>query len=248
MSRRARVAGRVGIAALAAVLAAAPAAAQVGGPAGGAGEVPPLDPLAPPPVDGMTHRFTLSGSLGPAQAGSPSFLIGVGVGARSGPWRLDLVGSLGAHLGQDALAVDSTWGDGIHTYTSASTRTQTLLLELQATRKVGAFEVWAGAGVHFTQVQVLAGYDAIACTDFLCLGPTYPVHREDWTDGSFAAAPAVAVGARLALVEWGAVGLELRELFPATSRVEELHVSRGVGGLTVAVAVALRLGGPWAQW
>lgn len=161
----------------------------------------------------------------------------------AGDVRLDVLVHVGAALSEPSTPVDPAWNDGSSTYTAARTRTQSFLFELTGSWRAGVLELWAGAGVHVTQVQLAAEYDALRCTDLLCLGPKVPVHETDWTDGSFVTRPILSAGVRIPFLEHWLVGLEARELFPGTSRVSAFAFSRTVGGFSVTAGLTLRFGG-----
>jgi hypothetical protein len=188
------------------------------------------------------RRFTVQLGLGPAGDQAPWVLLGVAAGVAVGPWRLDLAGRMGRVRAGTAWPVDPAWNDGFNTYTAARTETQTLLLELSLARRVGALEAWGAAGLHATQLQLAAEYDALRCTDLLCLGPKVPVHDTDWHDGRFVTRPALGAGVRLPVLDWALLGLEARWLSKGRSEVSRFGVARDVGGLAVAASLAVRFG------
>jgi hypothetical protein len=189
------------------------------------------------------YRCTVTASIGVAQTGTPGLVLGAGCGAMVHGLRLDLLLYVGAALREPSIEVNPTWNDDFRTYTAARTRSQSFLFELTGSQSRGALELWGGIGVHWTQAQLALDYDAVRCTDLLCLGPRYPVHDTDWVDGSWVARPLLAAGVRLPFTEHLLVGLEARELFTGTSRVDGFSVSRHVGGFALTAEMALRLGG-----
>jgi hypothetical protein len=185
-------------------------------------------------------------SAGVAAEGAPNYLAGVGIalGAVRGI-RLELNAFLGWSGATQGVPVQSSWNDDFWTYTSASTSARAFLFELTGSRRAGAFELWAGGGVHVSTPQFEATYEATRCTDLLCLGPTYQVTDTDAKIGSGTTGLLLSAGARLPLFERVLLGLDLRWLAPATSRVGDRYgVSIRTGGVAASAGITVRLGAP----
>jgi hypothetical protein len=180
---------------------------------------------------------------GPAGEGAPTFLVGVGIALGAfGGTRLDVNALLGWSSATQDVPVQPSWNDGSRTYTSATKSARAFLLELTASRQVGAFDLWAGAGAHVSIPQFEASYEETRCTDLLCLGPRYRANDTDAAVGSGAAGLLVSAGARLPVFEHVLLGLDLRWLAPATSHVDRYGVSIRSGGLSASAGLVVRLG------
>jgi hypothetical protein len=183
-------------------------------------------------------------SAGGAGEGAPSFLVGLGIalGAVEGT-RLDLNVLLGWSAATQGVPVQASWNDGTQTFTSATTSARAFLFELTASRRIGAFELWAGGGAHVSIPQFEATYEETRCTDLLCLGPTYRATDTDARIGSGATGLLLSAGARLPVFEHVLAALDLRWLAPATSRVEDRYgVSIRTGGIAASAGLVVRLG------
>jgi hypothetical protein len=183
---------------------------------------------------------------GGAADGAPGFLLGVGVavGAVRGT-RLELNTFLGWSTTSRDVAVQPSWNDGSRTFSSARASARAFLFELLGSRRAGAFELRAGGGVHVSIPQFEATYEETRCSDLLCLGPTYQATDTDEIVGSGAAGLLLSAGVRLPVTERLLVGLDLRWLGPATSRVGEGYgVPIRAGGLAASLGVTFQLGAP----
>ncbi|HEY6002784.1 MAG TPA: hypothetical protein VIV57_07900 [Anaeromyxobacter sp.] len=184
-------------------------------------------------------------NAGGAGEGAPSFLVGVGIalGTFEGT-RLDLNAFLGWSASTESVPVQPSWNHGTTTFTSATKSARAFLFELTASRRVGAFELWAGGGAHVSIPQFEASYEETRCTDLLCLGPTYRATDTDARIGSGATGLLVSAGGRLAIFAHVLVALDLRWLAPATSRVDDYGLSIRTGGLAASAGLVVRLGAP----
>lgn len=232
-----------GILAIALALRAGPAVAQEEPPA----PIPPdgsPPPLRLPGPGGGSYRWQLLASTGAAAEGAPSFLVGVGVALGAvGEIRFRLNAFLGWSGATQDVPVRPSWNDEFWTFTSATRSARAFLFELEGSRRAGTLELWAGGGVHVSIPQFEATYEATRCTDLLCLGPTYRVTDTDAQVGSGATGPLLSVGARLPLLDRVLVGLDLRWLAPATSRVKDRYgVAIRTGGLAASAGITVRLG------
>ena len=185
-------------------------------------------------------------AFGPAAAGAPNGVLGAGLAlATLHGVRVEANAQLGWSSSSTSIDANPAWNDGFTTYSAAEWTSRTALLELAASRRKGPLELWAGAGVHVSWIQLEATYEATRCTDLLCLGQTYRVTDEDEAAGSGAVGLALSAGARVPLSDHLLVGLDLRWLAPATSRVgDPFGVDARLGGVSVAAGFTLRLGAP----
>ena len=221
-------------------------ATATGGPL--APESPERQLHLPGPTAGR-YRWNVMFGAGPAAAGAPGYLAGVGMalGAVRGA-RIELNAHLGWSSATRDVPVQASWNQGSQTYSSATTSARAFLFELTASRRAGAFELWAGGGIHVSTPQFEATYEETRCFDFpFCLNRGR-VTDTDARIGSGAVGPLLSAGARLPLFEHVLLGVDLRWLAPATSRVEDRYgISIVTGGLAASAGVVLRLGAPVPQ-
>jgi hypothetical protein len=211
------------------------------------GEPPVESYQLPGPLAGA-YRWQLTASAGVAAGGAPSYRVGGGVGLSLGGTRVELSGALGWSSSTQTVPVNPSWSGSGDTYTSADWSARAFLFELTAARRFGAFELWAGGGVHVSIPQFTATYDYLACTDLLCMGPKYPATDTDYLIGSGATAPLVGTGVRVPLFEHVLLGFDLRWLAPATSRIGDRYdVAIRTGGFAISTALTVRLGEPLAR-
>lgn len=198
---------------------------------------------APRPRAG-SYRWQLLASAGPAAEGAPGLLVGAGVALGAvAETRLHLNVLLGWSAATQHVPVQASWNDATWTFTSADTSARAFLFELTGSRRVGAVDLWAGGGIHVSMPQLEATYEVTRCTDLLCLGPTYRTTDTDAQVGSGAPGLLLSAGARLPVHERFLVGLDVRWLAPATSRVEERYaLAIRTGGFAVSAGLAVRLG------
>ena len=212
---------------------------------------PPLEDAPPPPYRlpsprSGDYRWNLSFEFGPAAAGAPNGLLGLGLalGTIAGI-RLETNVLFGFSSSSESVAVDPSWRSSAGTaYTSAEWTSRTVLLELSASRRQGPAELWLGSGVHVSWVQWEGSYSFLRCTDLLCFGPKVPSSDSDVTNGSGAVGLLVGAGARLAITDHVLLGLSARWLAPATSNVgAQFQRDVRTGGLAVGAGLTLRFGG-----
>jgi hypothetical protein len=192
------------------------------------------------------YRWQLMAGVGGAAEGAPNFVVGVGIAVGTfGGTRVDLNASLGWSAMTQDVPVQPSWNGGGQTFSSASTSARAFLFELTASRRVGAFELWAGGGAHVSIPQFEATYQETRCTDLLCLGPTYRATDTDAKIGSGAPGLLVSAGGRLPIAQHVLFAVDLRWLAPATSRIEDRYgVSIRTGGFAASAGFVVRLGAP----
>jgi hypothetical protein len=214
-------------------------------PSDAAGEtaVAPMPHAGPQAGD---FRWQLMGSFGGGASGAPNAILGGGValGAVRGV-RVEANALLGWSARREAVPVQPSWNDDFWTFTSAGSSARNVLLELTGSRKVDRVELWAGGGVHVSFVQFEATYDSTRCTDLLCLGPTYRTTDTDAKVGSGAVGALLSAGVRYPVVDHLLLGLDVRYLFPATSRVQDRYdVAARLGGFAASAGLVVRFGAP----
>jgi hypothetical protein len=172
-------------------------------------------------------------------------MFGAGLAlAAVGGIRIELNAQLGWSTSESSVPVEPAWSDGAQTYTAARWTARTALFELTGSRRAGSFELWAGGGVHVSWIQFEAEYDALRCRDLLCLTGADPVHDTEGNEGSGATSLLLSGGVRYPIFDHVLVGLDLRWLAPATSRIgDRFDVSARLGGFTASAGLTLRLGG-----
>ena len=181
---------------------------------------------------------------GPAASGAPNGLLGAGValGTIRGV-RLELDAQLGWSSGTTSVDASPAWNDAFQTYSGGEWTARTAVFELQASRRTGPVEVWAGAGAHVSWVQFEATYEATRCSDFFCTS-SYRVTDQEGAESPGRVGLVLSTGARYAVFRKVLVGLDLRWLSPVTSRVREpFGVGARLGGLSATAGLTLRLGG-----
>lgn len=223
---------------------AAIVAAVLGGPV--AAQEPELQPYRLPGPGAANQRWQLTAGAGLAAQGAPSYLVGAGVAfATFAGGRLDFTAQLGWSSRVRDVPVQPGWNVDGDTYLSAGTSPRAFLVELTGAWRAGPVELWAGGGAAVSFPQFKATYQYTACTDLLCLGPTYTATDTDWKIGSGATKPLVSMGARLPLFDHVLVGLDVRWLAHGASRVGDRYgVEIATGGVTATTSLVVRMGQP----
>jgi hypothetical protein len=214
---------------------------EAGPPAQDAAEAPA--PLLRAGPDAGDFRWELAIAFGPSGGGGPNVLVGGGaaLGTFRGV-RVEANAFLGWSLSSRDVPARASWNDDFWTFTGATATGRSVLLELSGSWKAGPLELRAGGGAHVSMVQFDARYDVTRCRDFLCFD-TYRTSDTDAKVGSGGVGLLATAGVRLALIDPLLLGLDVRWLQPATSRVGDRYdVSERLGGLAVSAGVTWRFG------
>jgi hypothetical protein len=187
--------------------------------------------------------------IGGGEQGTPNALFGGGVtfGHVAGV-RIDGTLLLGGGLSRSSLPTSGAPAADGNTYQSASMKPAAVLAEVSAGWPVGVVEIWGGAGLHVSFVNVSAKYTFLGCSD-VPLPPFFTCNQQLQTgtyeqSGSATAGPLLSAGARIALHDRVLIGIDARYLVPGTSRDSAIGVERRVGGLLATLGATLRLGNP----
>lgn len=193
--------------------------------------------------DAGDFRWEAAVGFGPAGGGTPNVLVGGG--AALGTIRAIRVEAnvfLGWSGSSRSVPVRASWNDEFWTFTEATAGGRSVLLELDGSWKVGAFELRAGGGVHVSMAQFEARYDVTRCRDLLCFD-TYRTSDSDAKVGTGGVGLLLVAGARFPVVDPLLLGLDVRWLQPATSRVGDRYgVDERFGGVALSLGMTWRFG------